>query len=225
MTDFTKKKLLKGISLVEALVSTAIVAIGFLAVFQLVNYSVGSINVSGERTKMNYITTMIAEDIIGSRNSLSGMDPATSKVQIGKLNKPINADGTDSDLEKFSQTLVDNEYYVSSCSGRQGQIISKDEIKNIYLNNKNKSAPENKKERWKKILENDRYLKCRKDGTGTKDIKSIEVFKICGSTEGGCLKGSGQVFDEMYIGRVQLNTNDGKKRKVLYFQADYIYKE
>ena len=53
----------------------------------------------------------------------------------------------------------------------------------------------------------------------------IEVFKICGSTEGGCLKGSGQVFDEMYIGRIQLNTNDGKKRKVLYFQADYIYKE
>ena len=165
MKNKLKKNFVKGVSLIEALVSTVIVGIGFLAVFQLVQYSVGSINVSGERTKMNYISTMIAEDIIGSRNSLSGMDPASSKVQIGKLNKPINPDGTDSDLQKFSETLVDNEYYVSSCSGRQGQIISKDEIKKKYLNNKNKSAPENKKERWKKILENDRYLKCRKDWT------------------------------------------------------------
>ena len=52
-----KKNFEKGVSLLEALVSTAIVGIGFLAVFQLVNYSVGSINVSGERTKMNSITT------------------------------------------------------------------------------------------------------------------------------------------------------------------------
>ena len=57
----------KGITLLEALISTAIVGIGFVAVFQLVNFSVNSINVSAERTKINYITTMIAEDIIGSR--------------------------------------------------------------------------------------------------------------------------------------------------------------
>ena len=60
MTNIVKYKLQKGISLVEALVSTAIVAIGFLAVFQLVNYSVNSIDVSAERTKINYITSMIA---------------------------------------------------------------------------------------------------------------------------------------------------------------------
>ena len=29
-------------------------------------------------------------------------------------------------------------------------------------------------------------------------------------------------FDEaMYIGRIQINLNNGKKRKFLYFQADY----
>ena len=27
--------------------------------------------------------------------------------------------------------------------------------------------------------------------------------------------------DGMYIGRIQLNLNNGRKRKVLYFQADY----
>ena len=37
----------KGLTLLEALVSTAIVGIGFVAVFQMVNYSVQSIDVSG----------------------------------------------------------------------------------------------------------------------------------------------------------------------------------
>ena len=41
----------KGITLIEGLISTVIVGIGFIAVFQMVNYSVQSIDVSGERTK------------------------------------------------------------------------------------------------------------------------------------------------------------------------------
>ena len=49
------KKSEKGMTLLEALVSTAIIGIGFVAVFQMVNYSVQSIDVSGERTKANYL--------------------------------------------------------------------------------------------------------------------------------------------------------------------------
>ena len=30
--------------------------------------------------------------------------------------------------------------------------------------------------------------------------------------------------DIIYIGRVQMNLNDGKKRKFLYFQSDFILK-
>ena len=41
----------KGITLIEALVSTVIIGIGFVAIFQMVQYSVRSIDVSGERTK------------------------------------------------------------------------------------------------------------------------------------------------------------------------------
>ena len=44
----------KGLTILEALISTAIVGIGFVAVFQMVNYAVISIDVSGERTKSNY---------------------------------------------------------------------------------------------------------------------------------------------------------------------------
>ena len=59
----------KGITLIEALISTVIIGIGFAAVFQMVSYSVQSIGVSGERTKTNYLISMVAEDIISDKLS------------------------------------------------------------------------------------------------------------------------------------------------------------
>ena len=63
------KKIYKtsGLSILEALVSTAIVGIGFIAILQMTNFSVQSIDNSGERTKANFLTEMIAEDVIGSK--------------------------------------------------------------------------------------------------------------------------------------------------------------
>ena len=58
-----KNKFIKnilGITILEGLVSTAIIGIGFIAILQMVNYSVQSIDVSGERTKANYLVSMIA---------------------------------------------------------------------------------------------------------------------------------------------------------------------
>ena len=71
-----KRKTEKGMTLLEALVSTAIIGIGFVAVFQMVNYSVQSIDVSGERTKASYLASMVAEDIISEKHSNS---PTTDK--------------------------------------------------------------------------------------------------------------------------------------------------
>ena len=68
MTGFkSRKKNFKelGLSILEALVATAVVGIGFIAIFNMVNYSVISIDTSAERTKSNFLTTMIAEDLIG----------------------------------------------------------------------------------------------------------------------------------------------------------------
>ena len=62
----------KGISLLEALVSTAIIGIGFVAIFQMVQYSVRSIDVSGERTKATYLTGMIAEDLYADKDQEKG---------------------------------------------------------------------------------------------------------------------------------------------------------
>ena len=69
--DRLDKKSEKGMTLLEALVSTAIIGIGFVAIFQMVNYSVQSIDISGERTKSNYLTGMVAEDLIAEKNSNS----------------------------------------------------------------------------------------------------------------------------------------------------------
>ena len=43
-----------GLSILEALVSTAIVGIGFIAILQMTNFSVQSIDNSGERTKSKF---------------------------------------------------------------------------------------------------------------------------------------------------------------------------
>ena len=66
----TKKQL--GLSLLEALVATAIVGIGFIAIFQMTKYSVESIAISSDRTRANYLVAMVAEDLIGNRHSKSG---------------------------------------------------------------------------------------------------------------------------------------------------------
>ena len=42
------KKNILGLSLLEALVSTAIIGIGFVAILQMTNYSVQSMQTSGE---------------------------------------------------------------------------------------------------------------------------------------------------------------------------------
>ena len=65
--QLNKKNSEKGMSLIEALVSTVIISIGFIAVFQMVSYSIQSIDVSNERTKTTYLTAMVAEDIIADK--------------------------------------------------------------------------------------------------------------------------------------------------------------
>ena len=63
-----KKLSEKGVTIIEALVATAIIGIGFVAVFQMVQYSVSSIDVSGQRTKATYLSGMIAEDLYAEKN-------------------------------------------------------------------------------------------------------------------------------------------------------------
>ena len=201
--DFTINKMIKfsnkrkkqsGITLLESLISTAIIGIGFVAIFQMVNFSVQSIDSSSERTKANYLVSMIAEDIIAHK-----ITDLSWKAYVGK------------DVEL--------------CGKKKDKLEAKD-IKPIYETGV-EDAEENKKEKWNSIFKTDRYLKCKSE----KDIKDVKIFQICKT---GCDYTSSyiedesdihaEVYDEMFIGRVQVNMNDGKKRKFLYFTADYTLK-
>ena len=225
-----KNKFSKGISLVEALVSTAIVAIGFLAVFQLVNYSVNSIGVSAERTKINYLSSMIAEDMIGSRDETANTNPSSKQCLINDYGIPTALDGTPcpETIKKFAEYVRTNPsaFEFNTCSGKGGPIFSKENMTSLYKNALAEGAPENKANRWQVILGEDRYLKCRGDPTGETDgdSKKIRIFKLCSDTD--CLDGSwDMIYDEIHMGRVEINANGGNKRRTLYFQADYIFNE
>lgn len=208
-----KNKFIKnilGITILEGLVSTAIVGIGFVAILQMVSYSVKSIDVSGERTKANYLVSMIAEDIIGHR---------------------------DSTYKKFADHLTEGEgegWEAPDACKREvaGGTDTATNVANIYTGEGN--APENMEAKWDNIISKDRFLKCR----GEKDIKKVKVFKVCswgctysiaGMSKPAEDDSAGYIinyYDEaMYIGRVQINLNNGKKRKFLYFQADYKIKK
>ena len=86
----------KGLTLLESIIATAIVAIGFLAVFQMVNYSVHSIGISSERTKANYLVAMVAEDLIGDKNNIIS---GTTKLKDQLL---IDRDGTKQAWKRIS---------------------------------------------------------------------------------------------------------------------------
>ena len=90
----------------------------------------------------------------------------------------------------------------------------------LFMKMKNKDAPTNKENKWNEIFGSDRYLKCK----SKKDIKNVKVFQICRWDH--CDYKNESVYDDgLFIGRVQINMNDGKKRRFLYFTADYQLKK
>ena len=211
-----KKKQL-GLSILEAIVSTAIVGIGFVAVFQMVNYAVQSIDVSGERTKANYIVSMIAEDMIGNKDTLFNVDPKSENI-VWKLGVAKDREDNTVTYKKFSEHLMENPWEISQCADRTSLRRAGD-INDVYGSSV-VDAPTNKRNKWDSIIGSDRILKCR----SSRDTKRIKVFRMCRWST--CDLVSDNVFDDaMFITRVQINLNDGSKRKYLYFQNDYKLKD
>jgi len=206
-------KKISGLSLLEALMSTAIVGIGFVAILQMTNYSIQSIYTSGERTKANYLTNMIAEDVIGHKNVVTG--------------SAIN----------FSDYLFNNEFNADFCENAAGGNANAGatgsvNTGNVYGNDVI-DGPLMKQRKWQALLNNKDYLNCK----GGNERRNFRVFKVGSqwSLEPGILANDNErdidgtqvpyvTDDLMYIGRIQMNLNDGKKRKYLYFQTDYVLK-
>ena len=84
-----------GLTLLEALVATVIVGIGFVAVFQMVQYSIRSIDVSSDRNKGNYLVNLIAEDVLANKR-------------------------TTRNNEEFADYLKDNQFSIQQCTNEFG---------------------------------------------------------------------------------------------------------
>ena len=64
-------------------------------------------------------------------------------------------------------------------------------------------------------------IKCR----GVNDIKKLTVYEICkdkvkvdGVFRSSCHYNNDDVFDKIYIGRMEANLNNGEKQQFIYFQ-------
>ncbi len=187
----------KGVTLLESIVATAVIAIGFIAIFQMVNYSVRSMDMSSERTKANYLVSMVAEDLIGDKNSLA--EP--SKTFKAKLLSGIG------DKKRIA-------WKMPKCIEGKTPTIST-------------NAYNNKIKKWNSRLSK-RRMKCRSD----KDHKHLYIYDICSnlvkvSPAPSCkfknnkkhfLQSSGA--DVIIIAKMEARLNNGKIKKVLFFQID-----
>jgi Tfp pilus assembly protein PilV len=187
---YNKLKNILGLTLIEAMVSVVIVGIGFISIFQMVNYSVRSIDVSGERTKTNFLVSMVAEDLMADKDQEYG-GKNFHEYLLGTSNKG---------------------WRMGSCS-------------NGTTSNSNfTNAPQNKMQKW-----DNRFSKKRIKCKGPNDIKALKIFDIChSSVSPNCnYVGSNDstyerqlYYNKRYFGRMEVNLNNGKKRKYIYFQID-----
>ena len=176
----------KGVSILEALVATVIIGIGFVAVFQMTQYSVRSIDVSGERTKATYLTGMIVEDLYAEKNQ--------------------ETSGT-----KFMDSLVKTPWELKQCNDSGSSEIPYSSFAGDHS--------DYKKKKWSSRFSRN-FIKCKPKASGaaigpTKDSKKLNIFKICH----GCTINKKNYYDEIYLGRLEVNMHGGNKKKILYFQV------
>ncbi len=152
MVDKNMKKTTEnGVSIIEALVATVIIGIGFVAVFQMVQYSIRSIDVSGERTKASYLTGMVAEDLYSDKNQEKG--------------------GT-----KFIDLLKNTPWKLETCDNSGSSSIPLPDFSN---NNAYDNKTEKWKSRLSKDYIKCRTKSNTATTGGTADSKVINMYKIC----------------------------------------------
>ena len=217
-----------GITIIEALVSAVIVGIGFIAIFQMVNYSVQSIDVSGNRTKSNYLIAMVAEDLIADKYATilhTQDDPDTPDVDETEyltfaghlLGKQTDEDG--------ALKFIDNNR--ANCDSVNTETAYKSDAGTTI---------QNKIDKWTLRLASNKFTSCRtNDNKQKNDIRVLGIIDICsGTIENPCgfqppalaevgldADYPGFFVQKMYFGRMQMNLNKGNKRKYLYFPISY----
>ena len=90
----------RGVSLIESLVCIVIIGIGFIATMQLSAFTINSIDRATEKNKLNYLSEMVMEDMIG--------DPDNA-TKYGNFNKTCSSGNQSaSDLHTRMKRKWDN---------------------------------------------------------------------------------------------------------------------
>ena len=184
-----------GLTLLEALVATVIVGIGFVAVFQMVQYSVRSIDISSDRNKGNYLVNLIAEDVLSHKRSIK-------------------------DDKEFADYLIENQFSIQQCTnefGLDSTITNTPQNKVQYWQQyfdrgitKCRSNEDIRALNIIDICDN----QTSEDKTWT--CKYINEEEYTYDENGAEVKT--KIYDPVYFGKMEIRFNKGKKTRNLYFQ-------
>jgi len=170
-----------GITLLEALVATAIVGIGFIAVFQMVNFSLSSIDSSSERTKISYLTDMVAEDLLAYKDSTK------SDVKFGDA------------LITTRDAATQSSWSLAGC--HDGAGITDD---STFSNAEDKTL-----DKWNNRFSK-RRIKCR-GASDSKNLKTYTVCNVGCFNNYVDNTASSNIFDVVFIGKIEVKTGNKTK--------------
>ena len=183
-----------GLTLLEALVATIIVGIGFVAIFQMVQYSVRSIDISSDRNKGNYLVNLIAEDVLSHKRSTK-------------------------DNEEFADYLIENQFSIQQCTNEFGLETKTNTPENKvqywqqYFDRGITKCRSNEDIRALNIIDICNN-ETSEDKTWTCRYENDEVYNY---EENGAPVTT-KIYDPVYFGKMEIRFNKGTKTRNLYFQ-------
>lgn len=194
MTGFYSKNN-SGLTLLEALVATVIVGIGFVAVFQMVQYSIRSIDVSSDRNKGNYLVNLIAEDVLANKRTTRNNEEFADYLKDNQfsIQQCTNEFGLDSTITNTPQNKV--QYWEQYFDRGITKCRSNEDIRELNIidicNNETSEV-----KTWTCKYVNDSVYDYNENG--------IPVTT--------------KIYDPVYFGKMEIGFNKGTKTRNLYFQ-------
>ena len=184
-----------GLTLLEALVATVIVGIGFVAVFQMVQYSIRSIDVSSDRNKGNYLVNLIAEDVLANKRTTRNNEEFADYLKDNQfsIQQCINEFGLDSTITNTPENKV--QYWQQYFDRGITKCRSNEDIRELNIidicNNETSEV-----KTWTCRYVNDSVYDYNENG--------IPVTT--------------KIYDPVYFGKMEIGFNKGTKTRNLYFQ-------
>ena len=114
--------------------------------------------------------------------------------------KNVNTSG----VQNFSEYLSQNQPDLDFCDNPTQQTATT--AGNVYGTNDSDGALM-KSNKWKAIFNNKNYLSCK----GKNERRSFRMFQLSGTGMTGAIENTNIKDEIMYIGRIQMGLNDGKK--------------